>query len=147
MRGIARGESLAGIDDPGYIEFSTKEWPLRHPEAKPELQKLEQTHVPIPIPAYDLESAGRRDLILPKDYEAKLKGAVVQLEFHINHWKINDKHSFTADIAKIRVLVPPVVPRAPDTPTPKRKRVRRFDRDGENGDSRDGSPQPIRRRL
>ncbi|KAJ3535037.1 hypothetical protein NMY22_g6663 [Coprinellus aureogranulatus] len=146
-RGIARGESLAGIDDPEYIEFSVKEWPLRHPEAKPELQKLETTHVPIPIPVYGLEREGRRDLILPTDYEAKLKGAVVQLEFHINHWKINDKHSFTADITKMRVLVPPVAPRAPDTPTPKRKRVRRFDRDEENGNSRDGSPAPIRRRL
>lgn len=105
------------------VEFEVENWPVRRDAAKQELNKLKDTHVVIPIPAYDL--AGQ--LIQPQDYETKLRGAIVLLKFHMNHWKIQNKHYFTADIQKIRVLAPPKGPVEHDTPTVKRKRVARFD--------------------
>ncbi|KAF6763851.1 hypothetical protein DFP72DRAFT_873587 [Ephemerocybe angulata] len=106
------------------IEFDIEGWgPLRRDGAQEELAKLKDTHVVVPIPAYDLAGA----IIEPKEYEAKLRGAIVRLEFYVNAWQIKGKNVFTGDIKKIRVLAPPKKRAEPDTPTTKRKRVPRED--------------------
>ncbi|RXW20518.1 hypothetical protein EST38_g5329 [Candolleomyces aberdarensis] len=105
-------------DDP---EFRIDGWPVQNnAAAQAELNRLRDTHITRPIPAYDI--AGNR--IRPSRYAAELRGAVVRLEFYLIHRVIDERHVFSADVKRIRVLVPP----PPfDTPTPKRKRVAKYD--------------------
>ncbi|KAF5315554.1 hypothetical protein D9611_004990 [Ephemerocybe angulata] len=126
---------------PETIEFDIEGWgPLRRDGAQEELAKLKDTHVVVPIPAYDLAGA----IIEPKEYETKLRGAIVRLEFYVNAWQIKGKNVFTGDIKKIRVLAPPKKRAEPDTPTTKRKRVPR--EDSFTAGLEEGMPGPSRTR-
>lgn len=66
------------------------------------------THIARPIPVYYPEPDNT--LIPPDRYWDDLRGAVVRLEFHLNHWYIDDKHIFTADIMRMKVLIRPSLP-------------------------------------
>jgi len=74
----------------------------------------EQSHVPIPLPAYE---DGK--LIVPHEYDRKLRGAVVLISFSLIHYVKTDtggkKDLFGADIEYMKVLVPPK--RYPRTPS------------------------------
>lgn len=75
-----------------------------------ELAAMKATHVFNILPAYDVDG----DLIMPKDYESRLKGAVVVMSATLKHYDFTARASspasntFVADVVKIRVLVPPV---------------------------------------
>lgn len=116
----AGGEESSESGTAETVEFKLEDWPLRHAEARPELEKLKGTHFVVPLPAYD--QAG--ELIRPTRYEEQLKGAIVRLFFGVRHWTDKNNHAFTADIQSIRVLVPPPSPNAGQFT---RKRVARFD--------------------
>ena len=86
---------------------------MHHPVAREILAKLQATHDAFPLQAYDVHG----DLIHPQHYQTKLRGSVVRLEFHLNHWFLQERNCFTADISRIRVLVPAT------QPTPRRRPI------------------------
>ncbi|KAJ2929978.1 hypothetical protein H1R20_g7099, partial [Candolleomyces eurysporus] len=96
-------ESLASFQDHGP-RFSIENWPV-NTAAQAELDKIKSTHIAHPIPAY--YPAPDNNLIPPDRYWDDLRGAIVRLEFHLNHWFIRGRHIFTADIMRMKVLVPP----------------------------------------
>jgi hypothetical protein len=83
--------------------FLIENWPVQNPATQVHLDAIKGTHIVNPIPAYDVE--GR--LILPTEYEHKLRGAIVRLEFRLTHWIVRRHDFFSADVVRIRVLVPP----------------------------------------
>ncbi|RXW20529.1 hypothetical protein EST38_g5316 [Candolleomyces aberdarensis] len=100
-------ESLGRFQDHGP-RFRIENWPVEFPEAQAELNKIKSTHIAHPIPAY--YPAPENNLIPPDRYWDDLRGAIVRLEFHLNHWFIRGRHVFTADIVRMKVLVPPKLP-------------------------------------
>lgn len=98
-------------------EFNIENWPLEFEEAKPELEKIKDTHIAHPIPAYYPDP--ENNLIPPDRYWDDLRGAVVRLEFHLNHWCIDGRHIFTADIVRMKVLVRPNLP----VPSPRKRKA------------------------
>ncbi|KAJ2920467.1 hypothetical protein H1R20_g16626, partial [Candolleomyces eurysporus] len=80
-------------DDDDYDENIIETWPVG-PQAAPELERIKRTHNAVPIPAYNI--AGQA--IPPAQYATELQGATVSLTFHLKHWVIQNKHTFTADI-------------------------------------------------
>jgi hypothetical protein len=85
-----------------------------------------ETHRVVPIPAYDADS----NLIHPQKYRKMLRGALVQVDFHLTHWSIARKqdgtsaaYSYTADVVSIRVLNEPTT----TSVTTKRKIAARID--------------------
>ncbi|KAJ2934922.1 hypothetical protein H1R20_g2197, partial [Candolleomyces eurysporus] len=99
-------ESLENFQDHG-ASFSIENWPVG-PEARAELDKIKKTHIAHPIPAYYPDP--EKNLIPPYRYRDDLRGAVVRLEFHLNHWFIDGRHTFTADIRRMKILVRPNLP-------------------------------------
>ncbi|RXW19638.1 hypothetical protein EST38_g6231 [Candolleomyces aberdarensis] len=99
--------------------FLIENWPVQNPAAQSHLDALKDTHVVNPIPAYDVEG----HLILPTEYESKLRGAIVRLEFQLVHWLVRRQDFFSANVERIRVLVPPYS----DTPNATRKRLAQVD--------------------
>lgn len=104
--------------------------PTNSTNAAAELKAIKDTHVYNPLPAYDID--GR--VILPKDYRAKLQGAIVILTFGLKHYYIGPRpgsgsgsNIYVADIVKIRV-VEAAKPRP--VAAMKRKRVLTTDSDG-----------------
>ncbi|RXW20527.1 hypothetical protein EST38_g5315, partial [Candolleomyces aberdarensis] len=78
-------ESLERFQDHGP-RFSIENWPVEYPEAQAELNRIKSTHIAHPIPAY--YPAPDNNLIPPDRYWDDLRGAIVRLEFHLNHWFI-----------------------------------------------------------
>ncbi|KAJ3549366.1 hypothetical protein NMY22_g913 [Coprinellus aureogranulatus] len=140
------------------IAFTAEDWPVRHDSAKEHLSLLKDTHYIIPLPAYSPDSEGVATIIPPSSYEAKLRGAVVKLEFYLNHWSVEQKAEFgdrrrgegaskkgaedtkkdifTADIKQITVLIPPL----PPTPSRKRALPRTVDSTSGGASEADASP-------
>ncbi|KAJ7649918.1 hypothetical protein FB45DRAFT_886337, partial [Roridomyces roridus] len=85
-------------------EFPIEDWPVKSPAAKKALAEMEDTHVVVPLSAYDVEG----DIIPPKEYMTMLPGAIVRATFTLNHWHIahEQKDTYSADIDSLRVLVP-----------------------------------------
>lgn len=80
-------------------------------------------------------------MIPPDHYWNELRGAIVRLEFHLNHWLIDDRHTFTADIMRMKVLVRPNLPPRDVASPIKRKGVPL-----EDDFSEDELPQPAKRK-
>ena len=105
--------------------FCIENWPAFSDAARGGLDSIRQTHRVIPIPAYDVEGK----LIDPHYHCRHLEGALAEVHFNLTHWSISrqgvpGKDVYTADIALIRVLVPP---RAAATPcTPLKRKVSAF---------------------
>lgn len=104
--------------------------PTNSTNAAAELKAIKGSHVYNPLPAYDID--GR--VILPKDYCAKLQGAVVILTFGLKHYYIGPRpgsgsgsNTYVAGILKIRV-VEAAKPRP--VAAMKRKRMLTTDSDG-----------------
>lgn len=72
---------------------------------------MKETHTFNPLPAYDIDG----NLILPKDYDRRLRCATVALSFTVRHYAISYRGSdssagtdmYVADVVKIRVLKAP----------------------------------------
>jgi hypothetical protein len=128
MRLIETQKKDSDDDDDGIIGT----WPVG-PQAAPELENIKWTHRAIPIPAFNI--AGQA--IPPAHYATELRGATVSLKFHLKHWVIRNKHTFTADIESIQVLVaaPPPTPKKKGEPI-RRTNNRSGDRDNAGGSSR-----------
>lgn len=81
-------------------------WPVFSPSARKELESMQGTHCVIPLPAYDIDG----NLISPREYRAKLKGALVVMRFDLTHWTISAKQgrpatdTFVANIRRIDIL-------------------------------------------
>jgi hypothetical protein len=58
-------------------EFNMNNWPTHSAQASVALEGMRRTHRVRPLMAYDLEN----EIIHPKDYRSKLKGALVQIWF------------------------------------------------------------------
>ncbi|KAJ2921402.1 hypothetical protein H1R20_g15690, partial [Candolleomyces eurysporus] len=110
-------ESLERLEDYGP-SFSIENWPVEFPEAQAELDEIKSTHIAHPIPVYYPDP--ENDLIPPDRYYDDLPGAIVRLEFHLNHYFIDGRHKFAADIMRMKVIVRPSVP--PSSPSSPRKR-------------------------
>lgn len=95
------------LSQSAYLAFRMENIPV-HDNAKAELRGLKSTHVFDSLPAYDING----DLIMPKDYDAQLRGTIVVLSFTLTHYDFSQRtgsqqsHIFIADIVKIRVLAP-----------------------------------------
>lgn len=83
--------------------FQIANWLVQSDDTKEALNKIKNTHIANPIPAYDIN----KHLICPLDYQAILEGATVRAQFHLMHWFINGKHFFTAGMDKIQVVQEP----------------------------------------
>ncbi|KAK7025639.1 hypothetical protein R3P38DRAFT_2778450 [Favolaschia claudopus] len=106
-------------DDPSIIElFVLQDWPVKNAAVKEALEGMENSHVVIPIRAYDVDG----DLISPAHYMSKLSGAVVRATLTLSHWKIgrDKRDTYTADIESLRVLVPASVA---GSSSPRKRRV------------------------
>ena len=55
--------------------FQIANWPVASPSAKKEIEAMRDTHIVIPLPAYDDQGM----LILPTNYCAALKGATAAI--------------------------------------------------------------------
>lgn len=101
-------------------------WPAEHDEARKALKEMISTHRVRPLQAFDVKA----QIIKPSEYRKRLQGAMVLAGFTVTHYSIGAKHdkeaidTYVADIAFIRVLIPPQ-PTAPVTP--KRKRTSMVD--------------------
>ena len=84
--------------------FSLDNWPGEDEETKAALQEMieEGCWEPIPIPAYS--NSGR--LILPAEYEARLKGALVRGKIAITHQylRLNKTDNYYAEIRELWIL-------------------------------------------
>ena len=84
--------------------FSIENWPCEDEETKVALQEMIEDGCwePVPIPAYS--SSGR--LILPAEYEARLKGALVRGKVAITHQYLrqNKTDNYYADIRELCIL-------------------------------------------
>lgn len=102
-------------------------WPVGT-AAEDELESMKDTHIVVPVPAYDMTG----ELINPYSYRARLEGALVEIEFNLLHWSIAPKKSSTgngrdegadtyvADLDRIWVISPP---KATPTSSPRKRRV------------------------
>lgn len=100
-------------------------WPVS-PANSNQMDSLRTSHYVNPIPAYDVDG----NLIRPLDYERKLKGALLEIEFTLSrsyfkereeNGKVEPAHfQFVADILRIKVLAPP----AATMTSPQRSRVK-----------------------
>jgi len=87
-------------------------WPV-NPKNNAVMDHIRPTHNVNPIPAYDVDG----QLVRPNLYEDVLAGALVELEFTLQHWYIrgnvalgtSPKHQFSADVMRIKVLSPPKI--------------------------------------
>ena len=81
-------------------------WPVSSPSAKKELASMQGTHNVVPLPAYDSEG----NLISPREYRSKLKGALVVMRFDLTHWSFPAREgrsaadTFVANIRRIDLL-------------------------------------------
>ena len=95
--------------------WTMSNWPMVHPEAEEERDRLAISHRPVPLPGYDLEG----ELISPGQCREMLVGSVARVTFTLKHWFIDSGrnenrsplNSFVADVHSIRVLVTPVTSR------------------------------------
>ncbi|KAK7063905.1 hypothetical protein R3P38DRAFT_2821118 [Favolaschia claudopus] len=102
-----------------------KQWPVKSPEAKEALRKMEKTHIVQKLAAYDIYK--RR--IPPSEYMRALRGAVVRVVISLHHWKIDKRAEdvYTADIVSlsvIRAATPSVIQGSPSkkgSPAKKRR--------------------------
>lgn len=83
---------------------------------------MSTTHVAHDMDAYDMH--GNR--VRPEDYQKQLRGAVAFIRFFMKHYTIKNHNNlqdvFTADVASIRVIFPPI---QIGTVTPKRMRCQK----------------------
>jgi hypothetical protein len=90
--------------------FHIANWPVFSPSAKKELESMLGTHTVVPLPAYDAEG----NLISPREYRSKLKGALVAMRFDLTHWAFPARagrpaaDTFVANIRRIDMLEDPV---------------------------------------
>ncbi|KAF8137241.1 hypothetical protein EV363DRAFT_1157289, partial [Boletus edulis] len=97
-------------------EFAMETWPVSA-RCVDSLKELFDTHDICPVPAFD--SSGK--LIPPSQYEARLKGATVEVHFTLAHHFIKKikRHVYSTQLRKLEVL------RGPDPlPSSPFKRVR-----------------------
>ncbi len=93
-------------------EWRMDHWPVL-PRNNSVMEHIRPTHNVNPIPAYDVDG----HLIRPNMYEDVLAGALVEIEFTLQHWYIRGnvglgippKHQFSADLERIKVLSPPKI--------------------------------------
>ncbi|KAG1728760.1 uncharacterized protein EDB91DRAFT_1086000 [Suillus paluster] len=85
-------------------DFDITTWPVAD-RCKGCLQDLTSTHIIRPLPAYDLD----HNLILPSEYESKLKGALVEVHMAFCHHQVKStKHDiFSAVLRELTILSPP----------------------------------------
>ncbi|KAJ8596073.1 hypothetical protein M405DRAFT_806162 [Rhizopogon salebrosus TDB-379] len=100
-------------------------WPVSSEAARHDLETMVETHRVVPIPAYDADG----NFIHPQNYRKMLRGAIVQVDFHLTHWSIARKQdgtsavdSYTADVVSIRVLEP--------VAGPSKKKSRKYEDNG-----------------
>jgi hypothetical protein len=106
-------------------DFDIHNWPVSSEAARHDLETMVETHRVVPIPAYDADG----NLIHLRNYRKMLRGAIVQVDFHLTHLPIARKQdgtsvadSYTADVVSIRVLKQPTT-----SVTTKRKIAARID--------------------
>ncbi|KAI6012171.1 hypothetical protein BKA83DRAFT_4131074 [Pisolithus microcarpus] len=92
---------------PFYFNFE-----LSHKEMQEELYPLQKTHCMLPLCAHGLDGY----IMSPVTYKKNLKNVIIKLHFNLWHWPISPKngsqgkHSFTAKIVAICVLILPPTP-------------------------------------
>ncbi|KAG6380917.1 hypothetical protein JVT61DRAFT_5309 [Boletus reticuloceps] len=105
-------ETLESASDEGLgEEFAMETWPVA-PRCVDVLKEILATHDLCPLPAYDKK--GR--LIPPTQYEAMLKGAMVEAHFALIHHyiKSSKRHIYVAMVRKLQILCsPPPMPTSP----------------------------------
>ena len=90
--------------------FQITNWPVASPSAKKEIEGMRDTHVVVPLPAYDDSGT----LIAPGEYRATLKGATAVVRFDLAHWCFAAREgkaasdTFVANLRRIDVLRKPV---------------------------------------
>lgn len=92
-------------------DFDIATWPVAD-RCKGHLHGLVSTHIICPLPAYDLD----HKLIVPSEYESKLKGALVEVHMAFGHHRIKSakRDIFTAILRELTILSPPAaVPSSP----------------------------------
>ncbi|KZT10994.1 uncharacterized protein LAESUDRAFT_755622 [Laetiporus sulphureus 93-53] len=97
-------------DDP----FSMTNWRCEYGIAQQELQKIirAKQFKECTLPAYKMDE----ELILPNEYEAQLRGAVVHVKACISHRHVQKTDNYYADIRMLRVLkAPATVPHSPES--------------------------------
>lgn len=82
-----------------------EDWPVASVRSKRALTKLSDTHHMHLLHAFDANGL----VIRPADYQRKLEGAVLWVEFTMHHTEDADGiHNFRGDIKNINVLLNPV---------------------------------------
>ncbi|KAF8512170.1 hypothetical protein JB92DRAFT_336164 [Gautieria morchelliformis] len=103
MDGLIDGYDLSKQDRAKIKQLSFDGWPVRQAWCD-ELDAVKETHDVNPLPAYDLDHS----IIVPKDYERCLLGAIVEVQVTLIHYLIGKKGStMVADVREMIVLQPP----------------------------------------
>ncbi|KAG1883850.1 hypothetical protein F4604DRAFT_1920366 [Suillus subluteus] len=92
-------------------DFDITSWPVAD-QCKSHLQGLVSTYIICPLPAYDLD----HNLILPSEYESKLKGALIEVHMAFCHHRVKSakRDIFSAVLQELTVLsLPAAVPSSP----------------------------------
>ncbi|KAK7683379.1 hypothetical protein QCA50_013641 [Cerrena zonata] len=96
--------AVADVDDP----FDLRNWPYNTEEMKEDLEEMIDSgrYEVVPLPALDVDDS----IILPSQYEEKLKGAIVRVTVTIVHQylRTGKTDNFYADIQEIKVLKKPL---------------------------------------
>ncbi|KAG1857480.1 hypothetical protein F4604DRAFT_1931432 [Suillus subluteus] len=99
------GDDNYSTDSDGLSsDFDITTWPVAD-RCKGHLQGLTSTHTIHPLPAYDLD----HNLILPSEYESKLKGALVEVHMAFCHHRVKSakRDIFSAVLRELTILSPP----------------------------------------
>lgn len=98
------GDDDSSSSDELAPEFETANWPCKTQVAREELDKLvsDGKYIGRPLPVFTLN--GER--VRPSDYEASLKGALVDVTMTITHVSYK-QWGFYGDISSIVILAPP----------------------------------------
>ena len=105
-------------------EFLIENWPVSD-RAQSSLREITLTHIVNPLPVYEFNrNKDELKLVSPKDYEKKLKGAVVEVHFALihHHLKQLNRHIFNLHVREMIVHRKPL----PGPSSPFKRRNRSF---------------------
>uniref|UniRef100_D8PLM8 Expressed protein n=1 Tax=Schizophyllum commune (strain H4-8 / FGSC 9210) TaxID=578458 RepID=D8PLM8_SCHCM len=93
--------------------FDIKNWPVFTDQAKADIRAIYESHMIMPLPAFDSEEK----IIEPLQYRAALTGSLAIVSFRIVGWVLKRTRRFRCEIVNIDVLKPSDVER-PKRTTP-----------------------------
>ncbi|KAG2113590.1 uncharacterized protein F5147DRAFT_789267 [Suillus discolor] len=88
------------VENTPQMDEETRNWPVPDQFAS-EFDEIKYNYQVIPLPLYH-----DGHLVEPSMANEAINGAIVEVQFHIHHWKIKQFDSFQANVEKVEILCP-----------------------------------------